>query len=362
MEDIRKIKAGFVGCGSIARIKHFPAAAETGLIECTAFYDVVEENARRMLDMTKNPKARIYTSPDEIFNDDDIDLVYICVPNKYHAPLTIRALDHRKHVVCEKPMACTYEEAMRMHQASIRNERVLYIAYQNRFTDEALYAKRLVEEGALGSIYHAKAYAVRGMGIPTWGSFTNKDIQGGGALIDVGTHSIDLVLYLSGNYEPSYVCGMTYDKIARRGSRANQWGDWDYSKIDTEDSAFAMIVMKNGMTITVDAAWAMYTSDERMSSFSLYGDCAGIEMRGGVCIINETGGAICKVSPRITQPKSLMSPSEGTESSAVREAEAYATAILQDDWKRVNGKEAMIVSKIIEGIYESAEKALPVML
>lgn len=362
MENKGKIRAGFIGCGSIARIKHFPAAMETGSIECAAFYDVVEDNAMRMLDMAKNTSARLYKSPDEMLSDDNIDFVYICVPNKYHAPLTVKALDHKKHVVCEKPMACTYEEALQMHRASIRNKRVLYIAYQNRFTDEALYARRLVEEGALGSIYHAKAYAVRGMGIPTWGSFTNKEIQGGGALIDVGTHSIDLVLHVSGNYEPAYVCGMTYDKIAKRGSDANQWGNWDYSKIDTEDSAFALIVMKNKMTIAVDAAWAMYTSDERMSSFSIYGDQAGFEMCGGVRLVHETGGAMCKVYPQIAQPKSLMAPNKGTESSAVREARAYAKAIIQDEWKRVNGKEALVVSKIIEGIYESAEKGIPVTL
>ncbi|MGI6623767.1 MAG: Gfo/Idh/MocA family protein [Acetivibrionales bacterium] len=362
MNNKERLTAGFIGCGSIARIKHLPAAQKTGSIDCVAFYDLSEENARRMLEMANHPDARIYASPDEIFEDANIDLVYICVPNKYHAPLAIRALDHKKHVVCEKPMACSYQDALQMHQAAVRNRRVLYIAYQNRFNDEVIYAKRLADEGALGSIYHAKAHAVRTMGIPTWGVFTNKDVQGGGALIDIGTHSIDLVLYLTNNYEPLYVCGMTYDKIAKRGSCANQWGDWDPSRMDVEDSSFAMIVMKNKMTITVDVAWAMYTTDERMSSFSLYGDQAGIEMREGLCLIKEIGGSICRATPRIAPPNSLMAPNKEMESSAVREAKAYTKAMLLNQWDTENGRNAMIVSKIIEGIYMSAEKGEPVML
>jgi len=362
MSNKKRLNAGFIGCGSIARIKHLPAALETGLIDCVAFYDLSEESAKRLKDMANNPNARICASPDEIFEDDTIDFVYICVPNKYHAPFTIKALDHKKHVVCEKPMAISYKDAMEMHQAAIRNKRVLYISYQNRFNDEVIYAKRLVDEGELGNIYHAKAYAVRAMGIPTWGDFTKKEVQGGGALIDIGTHSIDLVLYLANNYEPLYVCGMTYDRIAKRGSRANRWGEWDYSKMEVEDSCFAMIVMKDRMTITVDAAWAMYTTDERMSSFSLYGDRGGVEMRDGLCLVKEIGGSLCKVTPKIEHPVSLMAPNKDKESSIAREAKVYAEAILQNRWETENGKNAMIVSKIIECIYLSAEKGEPVIV
>lgn len=362
MEKTGRLRAGFIGCGSIARIKHFPAAMETGLIDCVAFYDTVEENARRLQSMSHNPQARVYNSPEEVVKDSSIDMVYICVPNKYHSSLAILALNNKKHVICEKPMACAYSEAFKMHEASVRNNRVLYIAYQNRYTDEALYAKKLIEKGVLGEVYHAKAYSVRKMGIPTWGCFTNKEIQGGGALIDIGTHSIDLVLHLLGNYDPMYVCGMTYDKIAKQGSDANQWGNWDRLKMATEDSAFAMIVMKNKMTISVEAAWAMYTSDERISSFSLFGDQSGIEMRGGMCFNKEIEGTICEVIPQFTRQKSPMSPKERTESSSVREAKVYVEAILNHKSSCVNGKEALVVTKIIDGIYESARTCKPVML
>jgi predicted dehydrogenase len=356
------LRAGFVGCGSIARIKHFPAAIETGQIDCVAFYDILEENAMNLLKMSQNPNARVCASPDEIFKDSSIDMVYICVPNKFHSTLAINALENKKHVICEKPMACTYNEALQMHETAIRNKRVLYIAYQNRFSDEALYAKRIIDDGDLGEVYHANAYAVRSMGIPTWGVFTNQDLQGGGSLIDIGTHSIDLILHLVGNYEPLYVCGMTYDKITKQGSNANRWGKWNNSKINTEDSAFAMIVMKNKMTIHVSAAWAMYTSDERMSSFSLYGDKAGFEMSGGICIIKEFGGALCKINPQLNHPLSSMAPDRKVESSSFREAKAYLNAILNNEYACVNGKEALIVSKIIDGIYKSSKTSLPVML
>jgi predicted dehydrogenase len=355
------LKAGFIGCGAIAKIKHLPAAIETGQIDCVAFYDVNEENSQSLLRLSQNPKARLYQSPDEIFKDPSIDMVYICVPNKFHSSLTIQALENKKHVVCEKPMARNYAEALKMHNAAIENQRILYIAYQNRFTDEVLYTRKLIEEGIFGNIYHANAYAVRSMGIPNWGSFGCQDIQGGGALIDIGTHSIDLILNLVGNYEPSYVCGMTYDNITKQGSGANRWGKWDKSKMNIEDSAFAMIVMKNNFSIHVNAAWAMYTADERMSSFSIYGDKAGIELRDGIQLTTEIGGAICNVNPRLVQPTNKMAINIKSESSSVREAKAYIQAIENSNVDNMNGSEALVVTKILDGIYESARISKPVI-
>ena len=355
------LKAGFVGCGAIARIKHLPAAIETGQIECVAFYDVNEENSQNLMKLSQNPNARLCHTPNEIFKDPSIDMVYICVPNKFHSSLTVQALENKKHVICEKPMARNYDEALRMHHAAQENRRVLYIAYQNRYSDESLYTKRLIEEGVLGNIYHAKAYSVRSMGIPTWGSFANEDITGGGALIDIGTHSIDLILHLAGNYEPVYVCGMAYDKITKQGSDANRWGKWDRTNMNIEDSVFAMIVMKNGFSIQVNVAWAMFTADERMSSFSIYGDKAGIEMTDGIQLITEIGGAICKVNPQLTQPINKMAINIKSESSSVREVKAYINAILNDDIEQMNGKEALMVTKIVDGIYQSSKTGIPVI-
>jgi predicted dehydrogenase len=154
-----------------------------------------------------------------------------------------------------------------MLEASIATGRLLTIGYQNRYRDDSLFIKSLCDSGDLGDIYFAKAFATRRRGVPTWGVFMDKEKQGGGPLIDLATHALDLTLWMMQNYEPASVLGSTFDKIAKIGSPANSMGPWDPAKYEVEDSAFGLVKFKNGATVMVEASWAlnMLISNEAMT-------------------------------------------------------------------------------------------------
>jgi predicted dehydrogenase len=137
-----------------------------------------------------NPAAKVYTDSDALLAARDIDVVFVCTPNNTHASLAIKALEHGKHVLCEKPMAISATDCRKMVEASERTRKKLSIAFQNRFKPEVQHLYALCRGGRLGEIYHAKAHAIRKRAVPTWGAFLNKEIQGGGPLIDIGSHSI----------------------------------------------------------------------------------------------------------------------------------------------------------------------------
>jgi predicted dehydrogenase len=154
-----------------------------------------------------------------------------------------------------------------MLDAAHETGKKLTIGYQNRFREDSLFMKSLCESGDLGEIYFAKAFATRRRGVPTWGVFMDKEKQGGGPLIDLATHALDLTLWMMQNYEPVTVLGSTFDKLARIGSPANIMGPWDPAKYEVEDSAFGLVKFKNGATVMVEASWAlnMIVSNEAMT-------------------------------------------------------------------------------------------------
>ena len=259
--DMTKIiKAGVVGCGGIANGKHFPAIKKNGKIELVAFCDLIKERAEKAKEEYGTPDARVYTDYTELVKE-DVDVVYVLTPNNAHAPVSIAAMKAGKHVMCEKPMAKTYAEAKEMVKTAKETGKILTIGYQNRYRADSQYLKSACEADELGEIYYAKAHAIRRRAVPTWGVFIDEEKQGGGPLIDIGTHALDLTLWMMNNYEPASVTGSTYRKLADQTQTGNAWGDWDPKKFTVEDSAFGFIKMKNGATIVLEASWALNSLD-----------------------------------------------------------------------------------------------------
>jgi len=264
---MKKIKVGIVGCGWIANNKHLPQIAAHEDAEVVAFCDIILERAENAAKQYGTPDALVCLDYHDVLARKDIDAIHVCTPNSSHAEITVAALKSGKHVMCEKPMAKTAAEAKSMLEASRQTGKLLTIGYQNRFREDSLFMKSVCESGDLGEIYFAKAFATRRRGVPTWGVFMDKEKQGGGPLIDLATHALDLTLWMMQNYEPDTVLGSTFDKIARIGSPANIMGPWDPAKYEVEDSAFGMVKFKNGATVMVEASWAlnMIVSNEAMT-------------------------------------------------------------------------------------------------
>ena len=210
---MKTLKVGIVGCGGIANAKHLPAIKKNGHFEIVAFCDLIEERAEKARKAYGTEDARVYTDYQELVKE-DLDAVYVLTPNNAHAPVTIAALKAGKHVMCEKPMAKTYEEAKAMVETAKETGKILTIGYQNRYRGDSQYLKRACANGDLGEIYYAKAHAIRRRAVPTWGVFLDEEKQGGGPLIDIGTHALDLTLWMMDNYEPASVTGSVFRKLA----------------------------------------------------------------------------------------------------------------------------------------------------
>ncbi|GAE04500.1 myo-inositol 2-dehydrogenase 1 [Paenibacillus sp. JCM 10914] len=253
----KTLKIGIIGCGGIANGKHMPSLKKQAQAELVAFCDIVEERAQKAAAEYGVEGAKVYTDFRELLQDGSIDVIHVCTPNDSHSEITVASLESGKHVMCEKPMAKTVAEAKAMLEAAERTGKKLTVGYNNRFRDDSMYLKGICEEGELGEIYYGKALAIRRRAVPTWGVFLDEEKQGGGPLIDIGTHALDLTLWLMDNYKPKSVLGSTFHKLGHRENAANAFGPWDPKEFKVEDSAFGFITMENGATIVLESSWAL---------------------------------------------------------------------------------------------------------
>lgn len=349
----RTIKVGIIGCGGIANGKHMPSLKKLHQVQMTAFCDIVRDRAEKAAADFGIEGAAVHTDYKELLKDPSIEVVHICTPNSSHAEITIAALEAGKHVMCEKPMAKTEEEAKRMQEAAERTGKKLSIGYQNRFRADSQFLKQAVDSGELGEIYFAKAHAIRRRAVPTWGVFLDEEAQGGGPLIDIGTHALDLALWMMNNYKPKAVLGRTYHKLSQRENAANAWGPWDPKKFTVEDSAFGMITMENGASIVLESSWALNSLEVDEAKVTLCGTEGGADMKDGLRINGESNGRL--FVKKVDMEAGGVDFYDGnTESAADLEARLWIEAVLNDTEPLVKPVEAYVVSQILEAIYESS--------
>src|SRR5659263_163293 len=277
-----KVKIGIIGCGGIANGKHMPSLKKVPDAEMVAFCDLILEKAEKAAKQFGTKDAKIYTDYKELLKDESIDVIHVCTPNRSHSFITVDALEAGKHVMCEKPMAINYAEALKMIDAVKKTGKLLTIGYQNRYRPDSQFMKKECVAGTFGEIYFAKAKAIRRRAVPTWGVFINEYEQGGGPLIDIGTHALDLSLWMMDNYKPKYAVGTTYHKLNKDTETGNAWGDWNTEKFTVEDSAFGFIVMENGATISLESSWALNTLDVGEAKTQVCGTKGGADMLDGL--------------------------------------------------------------------------------
>ncbi|ASS66110.1 MULTISPECIES: Gfo/Idh/MocA family oxidoreductase [unclassified Paenibacillus] len=348
-----KLRVGIIGCGGIANGKHLPALSQNGNVELAAFCDIVEEKARQAADQYGIDGAAVYTDYQELLKDGSLDIVHVLTPNDSHSPISVAALDAGKHVMCEKPMAKTAEEARAMLEAARRSGKKLTIGYNNRFRPDSQHLKKVCEAGELGEIYYAKAHAIRRRAVPTWGVFLDEEKQGGGPLIDIGTHALDLTLWMMDNYKPVSVTGSVFHKLGSKENAANAWGPWDPAKFTVEDSAMGFIKMENGATIVLEASWALNTLDIDEAKCSLSGTEGGADMKGGLRINGEDSSRL--YVKEIDLNAGGVAFYSGTSQRDIDvECSAWIDSVLNDTEPVVKPEQALVVTEILEAIYESA--------
>lgn len=364
---MNKLRFGFIGCGGIANSKHFPALAKLAdKVEMVAFCDIIKERAIKAAEEYGISDAFVTTDYIELTQREDIDVIHVLTPNISHSFITVAALEAGKHVMCEKPMAINYEEAKKMLDAAERTGKKLTIGYQNRFRADSLATFDACSKGELGDIYFAKAHAIRRKGVPTWGVFPDKEKQGGGPLIDIGTHALDLTLWFMDNYKPKLVLGSTYQKL-KDNPMGNMFGSWDPETFETEDSAFGLIKMENGATIFLEAAWALNMVNPKEAQVTLCGTEAGAEMFGkafldqGYVVFNRAAhNQLEQTEP--SDAGGVFGFEGATLEQKDAEALQWVDAIINDTEPLVKPEQAIVVTQILEAIYKSAETGIPVEL
>lgn len=355
----KRFKTAIIGCGGIANGKHMPSLKAVNMSDMVAFCDLVEERAIKAAKEYGVPGAKVYTDYHELLKDPEIDDVHVCTPNRSHAQITIDALHAGKHVMCEKPMAKTAADARAMVAAAKETGKKLTIGYQHRHKPEAQYLKKVIERGDLGEMYFAEAFAVRRRGTPNWGVFLNEYEQGGGPLIDIGTHSLDLTLYLLNNYKPKMVVGTKY-KMLPNPDQANPWGPWDEKQHTMEDAAFGFIVMENGATIILKATWALNTIEPvPEGSVMIAGSKAGAQIKNGLSINKDEFGRLVDIYPDM-KAGGVAFYDGVAETAPITEQRRWYEALYNDTDPVVLPEQACVISEILEAIYTSAKTGEPV--
>lgn len=291
---MKKIKVGIIGCGIIAK-HHLEAYQKSGRAKVVALVDVVPEQVDALAKEYGIKKT--YTDYRSLLKDDSIEAVSVCVPNFLHSDVTARAMEAGKHVLCEKPMALNLKQAQKMDKVAREANKILMIAMCRRFQAESQALKRIINSGKLGEIYHAHVSLLRRRGIPGLGGwFTTKSKSGGGPLIDIGVHALDLTIWLMGNPEPVAVSAATYTKFGDRKdyTYVSMWSQpVPGGTFDVEDYVTALIRFKDDSTLTLECSWAANILEETFYS-SILGDKAGakIEIGQGVKISGQSDGCL----------------------------------------------------------------------
>lgn len=275
MQD--KIRVGIIGVGSIAQI-HIAAYRQIEQVELVAFCD---SNPTRLTEMLQTHGiTRGYTDVNEMLANETLDAVSVCTWNSAHASCSIAALNHGVHVLCEKPMALNLEEALAMKAAAVANQKLLMVGLVKRFGNDVELIKDLVDNGTLGTPYLAKGKYLRRNGSPG-GWFSDTARSGGGPLIDLGVHTLDMMTYLLGSPEPISVYGFTFNTIGPQreikkvaGYQSSNQSDQVY---DVEDYAGAVIRFADEQIVQLEASYSLFI-EEDYQKLELFGDQGGIQL------------------------------------------------------------------------------------
>ncbi len=346
---MKKIKVAVIGCGTIANSAHIPAYIVNPNAEVKYFCDIVKEKAEKAVkDYGCGEAVEDYH---ELLKDTEIEAVSICTPNNGHSTIAIDCLRAGKNVLCEKPAARTYAEALEMQKVQHETGKVLNIGVVNRFNTGVNIIKKMIENGELGEIYHVYASFRSQRSIPgLGGAFTTKAIAGGGALIDWGVHFLDIVMYCTGDPQPKTVTGQAYSKLGRdmkNYSYLNMWaGPPNYEGTYDVDDFVTGMIRTEGPSITLNGAWAQNIGVDEMY-IDFLGDKAGIRLQYGsdFKLYSAQNGALLETTPKFNMTNMFQT-----------EIDTFLECIQTGEKLPSHIDTVIISSKIMQAIYDSSDR------
>lgn len=345
---MRKIKVAVIGCGTIANNSHIPSYLKNEKAEIKYFCDIIPERAKAAVE--KYGCGEAIEDYKIALNDPEIEAVSVCTPNNCHSTITIDALQKGKNVLCEKPAARTYEEALLMQKTHNECGKVLNIGVVNRFNYAVNQIKKLIEQGELGDVFHVYASfrshrAIPGLG----GDFTTKSVAGGGVLIDWGVHFLDIVMYCLGDPAPKSVSSETFSKLGKNIEDYSYVGMWAgppkmNGTYDVEESITG-IVRTEGPVISFQGAWAQNIGVNEMY-IDFMGDKGGIRLQYGKdFVLYSTKNGM------LSETKYSFS----TKDMFQNEIDSFLNCIDSKEVLPSNINTVIITAKLMDAIYRSAE-------
>lgn len=350
-----KIKVALIGAGNIANT-HLDSYTKNSDVEIYAICDINELRLNETAD--KYGIDRRYTDVDTMLAAlPELDAADVCVWNVNHAECTVKALNAGLNVLCEKPMAYNAEEAVKMKEAADKNGKLLMIGFVLRYSDDAKIAKDFIDNGYIGDIYYSKAQYIRRHGNPG-GWFANKKLSGGGPVIDLGVHVIDLTRYLMGNPKPVSVYAATFDKLGKRDNLKTNpcWVPKDAKPDDpctVEDLAIAIIRYDNGAVTMLETSYSL--NGEETAKRRLFGTKAGIDISDGVKIFGECNDFLADIDIKTDNYKN---------SNDMFDAEInhFVDCIKNGTECKSKAEDGIEIMKILDALYLSAKTGHEVIL
>lgn len=334
-----QVRVGIIGAGWPGQT-HAKGYVAAGGFKVSAVADLIPSRREKFL--SEHPSAKQYAEASELIADRDIDAVSICLPNHLHAPNAIAALKAGKHVLCEKPPAMSASEAKKIESAATRSGKIVCYGFQRRFGGPEQATKQAIDKGYAGEVYHARGTWMRTRGIPIGtGWFIDKSRAGGGALIDLGIHLLDLSWFLLGQPRPTTAFGVTHRRFAHTLGEGKS--------VDVDDAAFAMVKFEGGKSLELAASWAINQSPQQQGTICrVYGDKAAVEVytpQGAVLYRNFDPKGDAKAHP--LKPPKLVS-----HAAMMRH---FKECIMGKTKPIIGAGEGVQLMQMLDAIYKSSE-------
>ena len=347
-----KLRCAVIGVGAVG-LDHL-----NSLLHCrrAAVVALAEPNAPRAREAADRFKlSRTYADYRELLDQPDVDAVTIAAPNHLHAPMALEALKARKHVFLEPPLALNAKEAAKLIEAAEKMRRVLMVGMNYRFHAQSQIARQIIHHGDLGEMYHVRCFFLKRLGILRIGSwFTQKKLSGGGCLSDLGAHMLDLSLHLLGEFQAVHVMAHSHARFGPHGVGECDWGKSEVDPrrpFDVEDYGTALIRLKSGRTVQLEASWAGYHApDQREHGLDILGTAAGLSLFPAKLCRNNINGyeTVHLHLGRLSQPEDRL--------------HHFVNAILDGKKPLVPVEESLKLQQILDAIYLSADSHKEVRL
>jgi predicted dehydrogenase len=356
-----RLRVGVIGLGWAGQ-QHMAGYAEIADVDLVALAGMETESLQRLGDEYGVPEEHRYPSWQDLVDHGQVDALSIAAPTTLHAPIAVTALDAGMHVLSEKPMAENADAARLMVEAAERNDRVLDVSFNHRKRGHVKILKKIIDAGLLGRIYYAKVGWLRREGIPGLGSwFTRRATAGGGPLMDLGVHMLDIALYLLGEPAVRAVTAATYAEFGPRGKGSSGSPDKtgvEPGAFDVEDLSTAFLRLQDGGTLLLESSWAQWIPKDRCY-VTMYGSDGGASIKWGapddphrtLSIWTEKEGIPATLHPAI--------PPDGRHAESVRD---FIAKVRSGDYSNHRGKQALARAVVIDACYASAEKGAEIIL